>query len=240
MPASFVATLKERRLIAEDTLEFVLQRPDAFDFQAGQNVNLKLSDLPFEDKRHGRRMLTIASPPRDPDLVFATRLTGSGFKRTLHEGPLQEIELFGPRGQLVRDADKPAVFIAGGIGITPFKSMVLDAIDRSLAQRTTLLYSNKRPANAAYHQMFVELENNNSQRFVYAPTMTGLQEGDNWQGEKRRIDAGFVHDHVPDFNNVAFYVCGPPKMVDAIVEMLKNENVTQERILSESFWGYMS
>lgn len=240
MPASYIAALKERRVIAEDTLEFVLQRPDAFDFQAGQNVNLKLTELPFEDKRHGRRMLTIASAPNDQDLIFATRMTGSGFKRSLLQGPLQDIEIIGPRGNMVRDADKSAVFIAGGIGITPFKSMVLDAVNRKLTPPTTLLYSNKTPANAAYHQLFAELEKNNSERFKYVPTMTGSLDEGTWQGEHRRIDARFVRDHVADFDNAVFYVCGPPKMVDAIVEMLKNENVTQERILSESFWGYMS
>ncbi len=223
-------------MIARDTLEFVLQRPQGFDFQAGQNISLKLSRLLYEDDRRGRRILSLASAPHEQDLVLATRLTGSGFKKTLVDGPLQKVELGGPRGKLLRDESGPAVFIAGGIGITPFKSMVLDALHRGLAQPMTLLYSNRTLADAAYHKLFAELGQCEG-RFTYVPTVTRDDDAE-WKGERRRIDASFIRDYVPDFNAVTFYLCGPPAMVDAVVEILKNENVSQQRILSESFWGY--
>ena len=137
MPTPFIAALKERRLVAEQTLEFVLQRPNGFEFQAGQSVNLKVFELTFEDARQGRRSFTIASPPHEENLVFATRLTGSGFKNTLLQGPLQEIEINGPHGKMVHDPSLPAVFIAGGIGVTPFRSMTLQALRNSTGKRIT-------------------------------------------------------------------------------------------------------
>ncbi len=150
---------------------------------------------------------------------------------------MQKVELSGPRGRLLRDASRPAVFIAGGIGITPFKSMVLDALHRDLAPPMTLLYSNRTLASAAWHKLFVELGERSS-RFTYAPTITRDADNTDWKGERRRIDADFIRNYVADFDAVSFYVCGPPAMVNAVVETLKNENVTQERIHSESFWGY--
>ena len=238
MPNLLVAELKERRIITNETLEFVLQRPSGFEFQAGQNVNLKLTELPFEDARQGQRSLTIASSPHESDLVFATRLTGSGFKKTVLNGPMQEIEINGPRGKMLHDTSKPAVFIAGGIGVTPFKSMILEAFQAQEFAPITFFYSNKSLTDAAYHELFVELSEKNKELFDYVPTLTRPDSDPEWQGERGRISAPLIQKYVDDFNAVTFYVCGPPKMVDAVVEILKNESVTEENILSESFWGY--
>ena len=238
MPAPIIAVLKDRRIITDETLEFVLQRPTGFEFQAGQNVNLKLSELKYDDARQGRRSLTIASSPHENDLVFATRLTGSGFKNTILNGPLQDIEINGPRGNMLHDRTKPAVFIAGGIGVTPFKSMVLAALQGNAFLPITFLYSNKTLTDAAYHDLFVDMSEKHKDRFVYVPTLTRQDSDAEWQGERGRIDAHFIRKYVRDFSAVNFYVCGPPQMVDAVVEILKNESVIEENILSESFWGY--
>ena len=238
MPTPFIAALKERRLVAKQTLEFVLQRPNGFEFQAGQSVNLKVFELTFEDARQGRRRLTIASPPHEENLVFATRLTGSGFKNTLLQGPLQEIEINGPHGKMVHDPSLPAVFIAGGIGVTPFRSMTLQALRNSTGKRITFLYSNKSKADAAYHQVFADLMQKH-ENFIYTPTITAADESE-WDGERGRIDAAFLRNHVDVAAEAKYYVCGPPKMVQAIIEILKHESVREENILSESFWGYNS
>ena len=92
--------------------------------------------------------------------------------------------------------------------------------------------------DAAYHELFVELSEKNKELFDYVPTLTRPDSDPEWQGERGRIGAPLIQKYVDDFNAVTFYVCGPPKMVDAVVEILKNESVTEENILSESFWGY--
>ncbi|MBN1465790.1 FAD-dependent oxidoreductase [candidate division KSB1 bacterium] len=239
MNKTFVTSLIDKRDIAENTLQFVLQRPDGFDFKAGQNVNVKLSQLLFADRKGGRRTFSIASAPSEENLYMATRKTGSGFKRTIAEALGQTIEITGPAGRMIRDETRPAVLLAGGIGITPFRSMIMDAVNRQLQQPITLMFSNNALAEIAYHDLFLDLERQHPDAFRYVQTITGEKSHDvGWSGERRRIDAFFIRDYVPDLSAVTFYVSGPPAMVAAISEILKKENVDQDHILSESFWGY--
>ncbi|MBN1481852.1 FAD-dependent oxidoreductase [candidate division KSB1 bacterium] len=230
--------LTDRQRIAEKTMEFILQRPTGFDYQAGQHVLLKLTELLFDDKKGPQRTLTLASAPHEESLRLATRMTGSGFKRTVFEGANQKVEIIGPRGNLTRDATRPAVFIAGGIGITPFRSMVLDAAYRQLEQPMTLFYSNQNLARAAFHELFVEIQQKHADIFTYIPTLTSESSGSNWDGERRSLSAAFIEEYVMDWSTSTFYICGPPAMVTAVHEILKSKNVSQEHILSESFWGY--
>ncbi len=229
-------TLIDRQIIAEQTLEISLERPDDFDFRAGQHINIKLTELLFEDKKAGRRTLTIASAPAEDKLILATRNTGSGFKETLAKGPLQSVQLIGPSGHFLRDETRPAVFLAGGMGITPFRSLVLDAVNSGINQPITLFYSNRSIDTAAYHELFVRTAIEHPTIFTYVPTITG--ETNSWNGERRRIDIDFIKKHISDLTAVTFYVCGPPGMVTGMIDILKENGVDQERILSESFWGY--
>jgi len=235
----FATSLIDRYDIAENTLEFVLQRPDGFEFKAGQHINVKLSELIFDDKRGQRRTFTVASAPHENILRMATRKTGSGFKRTIESGPLQPVEVIGPSGKMIRDESRPAVFIAGGMGITPFRSMIADAMERQLTQPMTLLFSNRYAAEIAFSNYFLSIQKDHQNTFTCIQTITdkNIQNGE-WSGENRRIDSEFIKDYVPDLSAVTFYVCGPPDMVAAQLNILKNENVSQEYILSESFWGY--
>jgi ferredoxin-NADP reductase len=237
MPTSIVTTLIDRQQIADDTLEFSLARPDGFEFQAGQHINVKLTELLFEDKKAGRRMFTIASAPSEEKLRIATRLTDSGFKKTLAEGPKQDVEIIGPRGDMLRDETRPAVFMAGGVGITPFRSLLKEALDKNLPQPITLFYSNRSVETAAYHDFFTQAAHEHADVFTYVPTITGATP-ENWTGETTRIDAELIKKYVDDWSAVTFYVCGPPNMVTAMTDILKVEGVDQARILSESFWGY--
>ena len=240
MLTPIATSLTDRQIIAENTLEFVLRRPDGFEFKAGQHVNVKLTELLFDDKKAGRRTFTIASAPSEKKLVFATRRTGSGFKRTVEEGPQrQSVEMVGPSGNMIRDESRPAVFIAGGIGITPFRCMIADAVYRQLKQPMMLLYSNGYVSSIAYFDFFVGLAQKHSDVFTHIQTVTKDDpKNDAWSGERRRINSDFITEYVPDLSAVTFYVCGPPAMVNALTETLKKENVSQEHILSESFWGY--
>lgn len=231
--------LIDRQEITDSTLEFHLERPSGFQYQAGQHINIKLSNLLFEDKKGPRRTFTLSSAPHEKALHVTTRLTGSGFKRTVLEGPLQEVEFIGPRGELVLDEASPAVFIAGGIGITPFRSMVLDVLQRGVSQSMTLLYSNRHPNAAAYHDMFEILQQEHPQQFTYVPTMPELKEQKTeWQGETRLITGDFIRDYVTDLSRAIFYLCGPPNMVKSIQDLLESEGIDPPRIKSESFWGY--
>ena len=129
--------LLNKKEICRGTWEFTLAKPADAVHQAGQHITVKLPRLLHEDPKGPQRTFTLASAPHEADWLLATRMTGSGFKKTLLDLSLNtEVEVSGPMGGLVRDERSAAlVFLAGGIGITPFRSMVLDLHPGSSASR---------------------------------------------------------------------------------------------------------
>ena len=238
----FTSTLKERFEVAEGTMAFVFDRPNGFDFTAGQYVNLILPNPPHTGAGGNRRTFSIASPPHDTaDLRVATRMTGSAMKRSLAEVSLgTAVELLGPAGSftLHQDASVPAVFIAGGIGITPFRSIVQDAARRVLPHRITLIYSNRTPEGAAFHDEFVRLAETHPS-LTYLPTMTQPDKARfPWTGECRYVNAAFLRDRVGDLSAPIFYLAGPPGLVGAVTKALAEANADLSRLRCEEFAGY--
>ena len=239
MAESYSSRLVDRKQIAENTITLYFERPAGFEFKAGQHINIKLSHLQFDDKKGARRTFTISSAPHEPFLHITTRLSESGYKRTLLEGPLQDVEFIGPMGKMVLDESLPAVFIAGGIGSTPFRSMLLDALHRNVSQSITLLYSNRYLGAAAFHELFDTLRQEHSNIFKYIPTMPDEKHHERvWNGETRFISSEFIRDYVDDMDTVMFYLCGPPTLVTGMQTILEKESIDPSRIQSESFWGY--
>ena len=238
----FPSKLTERVEVAEGTMAFAVERPSGFDFIAGQYVNLILPDPPHTDAGGNRRTFSIASAPQDSgDVRFATRLTGSAMKRSLVEVRLgTPVELLGPAGSftLHPEASVPAVFIAGGIGITPFRSMVQDAVRRGLPHPITLIYSNRNPEGAAFHEEFVRLSERHA-RFAYIPTMTQADTSRHpWTGERRRVSADFLRDHLGDLATPICYLAGPPGLVAGITKAVLEAGGDASRLRSEEFVGY--
>ncbi len=231
--------LIDRQSVARDTTEFRFEKPAGFSFTAGQNINIKLSQLLHEDKRGPRRTFTLSSAPYEDYLSVTTRMTGSGFKKTLAELPLgTEVEFMGPKGEFSLQARwKQAVLIAGGIGITPFRSMILQSLYEKQDYLLTLLYSNKDAGSCAYHDLLTRIANESS-TVRYVPTFTDSPANHEWNGEKRKIDVDFIQDYVSDFRTAIFYLCGPPAMVEELTASLTEADINPENVLAESFWGY--
>ena len=238
----FGSALRDRREVAEGTMAFVFDRPDGFAFSAGQYVNLILPKPPHTDAGGNRRTFSIASPPHEAaDLRVATRMTGSAMKRSLAEVDLgTPVEILGPAGTftLHPDGSVPAVFIAGGIGITPFRSMVHDAVRRRLPHRITLIYSNRNPEGAAFHEEFAQLVKT-CPSITYVPTMTQADKSRQaWSGERRYVNADFLRDHVGDLTSPIFYLAGPPGLVVGLSKVVVEAGGDPSRVRSEEFSGY--
>ena len=168
---------------------------------------------------------------------MATRLRDSAFKQTLLEIPIgSEVEVETPKGDFILpdDTSRPLVFVAGGIGITVFRSMLLYIQEESLPYRATLIYSNRSQAEAAFldELRFLEKQNPN---FRLILTMT--QDPD-WPGEKRRIDARFFQEYLADLNSYTFMIAGPPGMVEAMESSLRKAGVRAENVIPEGYTGY--
>ena len=219
-------TLRRREEVAERTFAFHFDKPAGFSHQAGQNA---LFSLPSGTES---RTFTIASAPHEPELMIATRMRDSPFKRTLAELPIgARLKIDAPAGVMVlhEDESRPAVFLAGGIGITPFLAMARDAQARRLRHRITLIYSNRRPQDAAF---LAELEH---MPLRLVATMT---EAPDWKGEKRRISRELLAEHVPDLLAPVYYFAGPLRMTMAVQGMLTEIGVKEDDMRSEEFYGY--
>jgi ferredoxin-NADP reductase len=147
---------------------------------------------------------------------LCTRLRDSAFKRSLAALRVgDEVEIEPPKGTFVLpdDSSHPLVFVAGGIGITAFRSMLRYATDEGLPHRITLIYSNHDRASAAFLDELEEIEQRN-QNVRVVLTMTA---DESWPGERRRIDAPFLRDTLGSGLDTARYlVAGPPAMVEGV------------------------
>jgi len=229
-----------REQVAEGTMAFHFEKPAGFSFRAGQAVSLELTGPPAGDEP-GSRIFSLVSAPFESDLVVATRMReGSVFKRALKALPEgADVKIEGPFGDLTLDAAGPsAVFIAGGIGITPFMSMLRQATQDASPQKLSLIYSNRRPEDAAFLAELLELERQN-RRFRLLATMTEMGGSHRkWDGETGFVSVDLVKRFVEEVAEPVYYVVGPPAMVEAMQRVLDGAGITGDNIRTEEFYGY--
>lgn len=231
--------LKRHLTVAEGTMEFRFSRPDGFAFEAGQAVSLELIDPAAEDGQRSRAF-SIVSAPFEPELAVATRMRDSAFKRALKALPEgASIRIDGPFGDLtLGETQRPAAFIAGGIGITPFMSMLRQAAEDRSPRQLFLAYSNRRPEDAAYLDELQKLARRNP-RFRLMATMTDMSKSAReWSGETGLVDAAMLKRLVGDLAAPIYYVVGPPAMVGAMQQTLGGAGIAKDSIRTEEFYGY--
>ena len=233
--------IENRTDVAERTVAVYLKRPAGFEFKAGQYIDLTLLNPPQMDSQGALRTFSIASAPYEEDLVVATRVRESTFKRVFATLPIgSELEFEGPMGSftLHKNPAKATVFLAGGIGITPFRSIVRQATKNKLPHQLYLFYSNRRPEDAAFLDELQDLSQS-SARFIFVPSMTKMESSKReWSGERGFVNREMPIKHFCDLQGPIYYVAGPPAMVAAIGEMLARNGVSEDDIRTEEFSGY--
>jgi ferredoxin-NADP reductase len=240
MPKIRVA-LADRREIADGTYAFTLNlKGQPFPYKAGQTVDLTYADMPRSDAAGNKRTFSIASAPGRDSILVATRDRGSAFKRSLIEAPLGvELEADGPYGSFtLPNKAAHAVLLAGGIGVTPFRAMAEDAMERSLDHTLTLIHSNRTPEETPF---LLELLNwaTKNDKFQYRPTMTRSERSrKGWKGERRRVDADSLREWLPKGGATVHYVAGPERFVRGATEALRGAGVDEDLIRAEEFPGY--
>ena len=233
--------LRRSEHVAEGTMAFHFARPEAFNFRPGQTIDITLLDPPETDAEGNTRTFSIASAPSDHHLMIATRVRDSAFKRVLSKAsPGLDLKIEGPGGDftLHRKTEKPAVFLAGGIGITPFLSMIRHTAHENTGQQLYLFYSNRHPDDAAFLDLLTETARQHPNLHLTA-TMTEMENSHSeWNGETGHIDKQMLTRHLPSLAGPTFYVAGPPKMVTALRNMLIAASVEEDDIRAEEFPGY--
>lgn len=230
--ADYFFPLKDRFEVAEGTTAFVFSTDSNFTFRAGQYVEIGLDNPPYKDEKKNHREFSIVSSPQEKGiLMIATRMRDSAFKRSLKEIPIGTIaKVEGPFGDfsLHENASKKAVFISGGIGVTPVMSIVKDATERKLPHEIILINSNTTPQRTPFLKDFQELTKENP-HFKFFPRMTDAE---------GYVDADFIKNCVRSLDNSIYYVAGPPNLVLAMTKILEGLGVSRDDIRFEEFSGY--
>jgi ferredoxin-NADP reductase len=233
--------LLSRSEIAEGTTAFQFERPADFDFKPGQCVDLTLPEPPETDGEGNVRAFSVASSPFENQLMFATRMRDTAFKRWLKQMPLgAEVKITPAMGSftLHKNPARAAVFLSGGIGITPFLSILRQADRDRLPHKLHLFYSNRRPEDAPFLETLQLLERSNP-NFELICTMTQMPKSRmKWNGETGRIDKEMLSRHLSNLHGLIYYVAGPPAMVAGLRKMLVGAGIDEDDIRSEDFAGY--
>lgn len=241
----FKLKLKDKRDEAKGTKTFIFEKPEGFTYKAGQYLYFTLPELKYPDKRGDTRHFTLSSSPTEDFLSITIRMREeSGYKKTLDSLELgSEIPARGPEGVFVledENTQERQVMLAGGIGITPFRSIARYATDKGIPIPIHIICSNSIPEEIAFRKELDELTARNPHLKV-THTITKPEESkEQWAGITGRIDENLIRKLKlqPEAENSTFWLCGPPPMVSALEEVLEKLQIPQDRIRVEKFTGY--
>ncbi len=233
--------LLEKVDAAEDTMSFHFEKPAGFSYKAGQFADYTLLHPPETDDEGSIRGFSLSSAPYEPFLMATTRLRDTAFKRVLRDLPIgTELELDAPYGSfaLHNNVAKSAVFLTGGVGITPVRSIVLQSTHDKTDHSVFVFYSNRRPEDAVFLDELTALAET-SERVTFVPTMTEPEKShQDWTGESGFIDQDMIARHLTDLTGPIYYLCGPGGMVKAMRALLNDAGVDDDDIRTEEFTGY--
>ena len=231
------ATLAEKREVAKGTLLVLFAVDDYPDYRPGAYFWVELPDRGHDDEKGLRRHISLVTSPTEEVVGLATRLRDTAFKRTLSELQVgDEVEVEEPKGSflLPEDTDAEYVFVAGGIGITAFRSMLRFIADERLPYRVTLVYSNRDRESTAFLDELEELR----ERIEGLRVVLTMTDEPAWEGETRHLDANVLRELVGGLDGKTFLVAGPPAMAEAVAGSLAGAGVPEDRLLTDKFSGY--
>lgn len=237
----YEAHLLRRELVAEETMAFYFSKPSGYEYQPGQSFQMTLIDPPTTDNKGCTREFTIASAPHEAELMVAMRIRDSAFKGVLSDAPPgTAVTISEADGDLAlhRDAARPAVLMAGGIGITPFLSIVRHAVHESLQYPIHLFYSNWRPEVAAFLPELEDMQESNPHYRLIATMTEPENSAEPWSGETGVIRPELLQRHLTDLASPIYYLAGPPAMTLAMLDMLQDLGIDDDAVKSAEFYGY--
>jgi ferredoxin-NADP reductase len=222
-------------------MAFQFEKPRGFQFKAGQYIDLHLLGLPPGRENGLTHTFSIVSSPLSEEIILATRMRDTGFKRALSMLPIgTEVKIEGPMGSftLHNNTARPAVLLAGGIGIAPFLSILSYAASERLRHPIFLFYANRYLEDAAFIDGLWKLAEANP-RFRFVPTFTRMPNNyRGWKGETGHILPEMLSTHVGGLQGPIYYLAGPSTMVAGACRMLAEAGVDHDDIRTEEFAGY--
>jgi len=236
-----ILTLKEKIKSANSVYDFIFEPSKKFNFIPGQYMEWTLWHK-SHDQRGVRRYFTIASSPTEKDVILGVKFyeKPSSYKKTMDFMKVGDKIIAGQLAgdfTLPRNKNKKLVFLAGGIGVTPFRSMIKYLLDNKEKRDIIMYYSNKSFADIAYEEIFSE-----AQRELGIKTIHVLNDEngvpENFSFKKGPINMGMIKKDIPDYKERIFYISGPKAMVDSFKLALKELGVKKSNIKTDFFPGF--
>jgi ferredoxin-NADP reductase/nitrite reductase/ring-hydroxylating ferredoxin subunit len=257
-PLHELTLLEKKKVNGTDIMSFKFEKQNKqegngdnevayLNYSAGQYAYFDIGGV-NNDPKGPIRHFTISSSPTESFIMISTRIRDSPYKQrlsSLEEGV--KVKVRGPQGKFVlhEDYSKPAVFLSGGIGVTPFRSMTKYATDKQLPVKIIMFDSNRNEQNILYKNEFIEWVNTNKNlKIVFAITDEDGEKqsftSSSSTGERGRIDKEMLTKYLgsDEVNQAIFYVCGPPAMLNAMKSILEELKISKERMKVEEFTGY--
>jgi len=239
--AEYQMTLVDRQRIARDTMAFCFDTNGAsFEFRAGQHADFVFTHPCAGSESDNFRTFSLACSPLDKrPVMIAMRMRRTSFKSALKAAALgTKFIVSRPRGSftLHRDITRTAVFIAGGIGIAPIRSILQQATQERLPHKLYLFYSNREADDAAFLEEFESMTAQNP-NFTLIPTVTGHRTIA-WPYEKGHINREMLTRYLLGLNGPIYYVAGPSGMVTAMTDLLTSSGVSDDDVKTEEFGDY--
>lgn len=237
--------LIEKKQITPDTITFLFRPDMPLSWIPGQFLRYRIP-LASPDERGENRFFSIASAPYEGHVNLTTKFMpekGSAFKSQLQKLEIgQSIEGFGPSGKfIIDDPRRQYVFIAGGIGITPFRAILMDLDHNGSPLNVNLLYAN-RTKDALFKDEFEALAKKHKEfKINYIVSDEPVNDemiSDNVRILPGKIDQTIIQNLVPDFQLAMFYISGPEPMVLSFEQMISAMGVPMENIKRDYFPGY--
>jgi len=238
--AAFMLKLKEKVQLAPDIYDFIFVPTRKFAFAPGQYMEWTLGHNE-PDSRGNRRYFTLASSPTEDTLRLGVKFHqhSSSFKSALLAmDQRSEIVAGQVAGDFVLpdDPHQKCVFIAGGIGITPFRSMITYLLDTRQRRPIVMFYANKTAGDIVYKEVFDRAQRELGIKTIY--TITDKQKlPPAWNARVGYISPQLIKDEVPDYRDCVFYISGPPAMVDSFKAALRQIHVKNSQIKTDFFAG---
>jgi ferredoxin-NADP reductase/nitrite reductase/ring-hydroxylating ferredoxin subunit len=242
--------LEKQKYNETDVMSFKFSKQDIeqkkeLDYISGQYAFFDIGGV-YNDPEGPLRHFTIASSPTENFIMISTRIRDTPYKKRFSslEEEKSKVKVRGPMGKFIlhEDYSKPAVLLSGGIGVTPFRSMIKYATDKQLPIKIVMFDSNRDEANILYKNEFDEcLKTNKNLKIIYTITGEGEPPLGHWEGEAGRIDKAMITKYVSEdeLNKSIFYICGPPAMLNALQNILNEKlNISKDRVKIEEFTGY--
>ncbi len=232
--------LKLKRQLSPDTFEFIFKTPRKVSFIPGQYMEWTINH-PNSDSRGNRRYFSISSSPTEEDLAITVKfyVPSSSYKKeltSLTENKKVVAASLAGDFTIENDLNEPLVFIAGGVGIAPFRSIIKYILDKNLRVNIILIFANRTKEDIIFSDIFEKARPNGVNTVYVLTDKEKLPLG--WQGLSGHLTEDSIRSTVPDFSKRIFYISGPQLMVQNFEKILISIGVKKNKIITDFFPGY--